>query len=325
MMALGFGGLFAAVQHPVADKRSLIEETAEKAAAGQLGGDLLIPSPFAYHLPLAGSREDKKPQRRIEVADFEIQKLTAQAAFIMDKETQTPLFALQANEPRPIGSLTKLMTALVFLETHPDWEKVMTLEEGDGRQGRLYLTEGESATIKDLFHTALISSSNNATMVLVRSTGISPEEFVIKMNEKAQQLGLRQTFFSEPTGLDPANRSTAKEVAWLLKTALAEKSIQEAVIKKSYSFQLAGQGEWRKVKSTNLLLSSNFSSEEIAKINGGKTGFVDEAGYCFAIEAEDKDGHQIIAVVLGSNTHFSRFSEARAAAEWAFRAYEWPE
>lgn len=332
IMSFGFGGWLVVVQPPrdeVGDSRSLIERTAEKVEAEQLGGDKLTLSPLSRSglktLPLAASRLEKRPRRKENEPDFDWRKLTAQAIYVIDKETDSPLLDYQENEPRSIGSLTKLMTALVFLDSQPNWEQVITLEEGDGRQGRLYLTEGESAAVRDIFYTSLISSSNNATMALARSAGVSLEEFVIKMNEKARALGLKQTRFTEPTGLDPGNQSTAKEIAFLLKMALAEKDIREAAAKKTYSFQLADGGEWRKIRTTNLLLSGDLPLGGLAKVNAGKTGFVEEAGYCFAMETEDKNGHQIIVVILGSATHFSRFSEARAAAEWAFEAYEWPD
>lgn len=313
---------------PVSPRMLANQPLASEVAAGQEGGDQTTISSSRSEnvktLPLAAAQKPRRPRRNLQ-PDFDIKKITAQAAYAMDKETNAPLFFLKENEPRSIGSLTKLMTALVFLDNKPDWEQVMTIEEGDGRQGRLYLVESEKVLVKDLFHISLIGSSNNATMALARSTGLSLQEFVSKMNEKAGKLGLRQTRFVEPTGLDPANQSTAKEMAWLLKAALAEKPIQEAASQKSYSFRLVQGGTPRRIDSTNLLLAEGGCSGEISKICGGKTGFVEEAGYCFGMETEDKNQHQIIVMVLGSQTHLNRFSEAKALANWAFKAYEWPD
>lgn len=310
---------------------SLISEKkplAEEAMAEQAGGDQAILSPLHpavfKTLPLAANKEELLPRRNLQ-PDFNQDLLTAKSALVMDKTSEAQLFSLKAEEVRPIGSMTKLMTALVFLENQPDWDKVITIEVADGNQGRLYLSEGDKATVRDLFYTSLVGSSNNATMALARSVGVSLEEFVRKMNDKARRLGLVQTEFTEPTGLDPENKSTAREIALLLKNALAEEAIKEAVLLRSYSFQLKSINEKRRVVSTDLLLSQETGRGLVKKINGGKTGFVEEAGYCFVMEAEDKDGHQIIVTILGSQTHWTRFSEAKALAEWAFKAYEWPD
>ena len=308
-------------------ERALVEQTTEKAAAEQIGGDkLALASPSAdvlKSLPLALSRLEKEPRRQEGAADFNWKSLTAQAAYVMDSETNLSLFAEQENDIRAIGSLTKLMTALVFLETSPDWDKVVTIEENDSGQGRLYLAEGEIATVRVLFNVALVSSSNNATLALARSTSLSLEEFTTRMNAKARVMGLVSTHFIEPTGLDPANQSTAREVVLILKAALSEKMIRETVSQKKYDFQLEN-GRSRVADSTDLLLSENFPQGKMKSVIGGKTGYVEEAGYCFAFAAENEEGHQIITVVLGSETHFSRFSEAKALTRWAFEAYEWP-
>ncbi len=318
------GGNIPIAPVAVLNNQAMVEKMAEKAAAEQIGGDrLTISASPAKTLPVALSRAERAPQRKPNSADFDIRKTTFKSAFVLDEDTENQLFAFNENETRSIGSLTKLMSALVFLDTSPQWGKVVTIEAADGSQGRLNVAEGEQVTVKDLFHISLISSSNNATMALARSTGLSAEEFVKKMNAKAADLGLKQTKFVEPTGLDPVNQSTAKEIAWLLKFALSNKTIQEAVVKRNYTFRLAPNGQARNISSTNVLLSERLPVGA-AKIVGGKTGFVEEAGYCFAVIMEDKSGHQIITVVLGSNTHYGRFSEARALAEWVFTAYAWP-
>lgn len=318
------GGNLPTAPVAVLNNQAVREQMAEKAAAEQIGGDRLTISAMPVKtLPLSLTRAERAPQRRTGAADFDIRKVTFKSAFVMDEDTENPLFAFNENEIRSIGSLTKLMSALVFLDTLPPWDKVVMIEAADGSQGRFNVAEGEQITIKDLFYVSLISSSNNATMALARSTGLPLEEFVKKMNAKAVDLGLKQTKFVEPTGLDPANQSTAKEIAWLLRFALSEKIIQEAVAKKNYTFRLMPNGPTRNIRSTNVLLSERLPVGAV-KIIGGKTGYVEEAGYCFAVVLENQEGRQIIAVVLGSDSHYGRFSEARALAEWVFSAYEWP-
>ena len=212
------GGGFPTAPVAVLNNKAVREQMAEKAEAEQVGGDSLIISAAPIKtLPLALSRSERAPQRKLETADFDIRKATFKSAFVMDEDTENQLFAFNESEVRSIGSLTKLMTALVFLDTAPQWDKTVTIEAADGSQGRLNVVEGEQVAVMDLFNVSLVSSSNNATMALARSTGLPLEEFVKKMNKKAADLGLKQTKFIEPTGLDQANQSTAREIARLLK------------------------------------------------------------------------------------------------------------
>lgn len=276
-------------------------------------------------LPLSVDRI--KPQPKIKEGAVFSSKLSAQSYAVLDLETEKILLGAEENSPRSIGSISKLMTAIVFLENNPQWDKEITIDKDDGQLGKLYLFEGEKVSVKDLFFTSLVGSSNNATVALARSGNLSLADFVQKMNRKAVELGLRNTTFVEPTGLSSDNHSTAKEVALILKHALKQDLIKEAVTTKNYIINVIGSGGKnikRDVINTDILLFNDFSNSPIKSILGAKTGFIDEAGYCFTMETQNADEKKIVTVVLGANTHFDRFSEAKLLAEWVYKNYLWP-
>jgi len=231
------------------------------------------------------------------------------------------LAASQADEVQPIASLTKLMTALIFLENNPGWDKEYDIGRVDQVPGGiLNLFPGDRVTVRDLFYTSLVASDNGATLALARSTGLSQENFVAKMNAQARQLGLVQTHFSEPSGLSDSDVSTAREVAYLAAAALARPEIRDATSRASYSFQTL-DGQAKSVDSTDYLLFANASSS--LRVLGGKTGYTDQAGYCFVGLWQDADGRQLIAVALDSVGKNERFLDSRQLANWAFAGYNW--
>jgi D-alanyl-D-alanine carboxypeptidase len=135
-------------------------------------------------------------------ADFN-KNLTVKSALVLEKRTGNVVFEKSAGEVRPIASLTKLMTALVFLEYNPGWDKIVTLEKTDFVGGAtLWLKKGDKVRVKDLFYAMLAGSKNNAAEALVRSTGLKREKFIELMNEKAQNWSLSNTIFYDTTGLD---------------------------------------------------------------------------------------------------------------------------
>lgn len=247
--------------------------------------------------------------------------LAADKAFVQSLDNRAFFYAKKADEIQPIASITKLMTALVFLDHNPGWEEVYTITKEDSIEGgRLNLFLGEKVKIKDILATSLISSDNGATLALVSASGLSREEFVLKMNVKASALGLKQTKFFDPTGLDDANVSTAREVALLAKEALLRPEIEELVGLKEYNFTTEN-GREKKIESTNYLLFD--TAENDFSVLGAKTGYTDRAGYCFVGRFADKDGREVISVVLNSTGLNERFRESKKLINWVFANYRW--
>jgi D-alanyl-D-alanine carboxypeptidase (penicillin-binding protein 5/6) len=240
---------------------------------------------------------------------------------VVDVETGKVVYNKNNNTKVPIASISKLMTTLVFLDYNPGWEEVYIIQDSDRRDGgKIFLYLGDKVTVKDLFNMSLVGSANTATIALVHSTGMSEEEFVQKMNTKAMELGLLDTSFKDVTGLSKNNVSTALEVAQIAKYALSKIEINRATLKSEYFFKTL-QGTTKKVYTTDYLLE-NFPENGI-KVLGGKTGYTELAEYCFVGKFTNKNGNEIITVVLGSDTKNSRFYETKELAEWTYNNYEW--
>lgn len=258
------------------------------------------------------------PQKKSGIQDIEI---SAYSAAVFDTKDKAFIFEKNPNDRLRIASITKLMTALVFLDTRPDWNKEYEIKREDRRDGgKIYLYLGEKVTVKDLFYAMLVGSDNSSTISLIHSAGMSEEDFVAKMNEKAKALGLLQTRFVDPVGLSNNNVSTAREVALLAQAALSKDEINQAVSTKKTEFSTL-DGTPKSIESTDLLLN-NFPDDKI-RILGGKTGYTDLAGYCFVAKFIDTNQHEIISVVLNTPTENDRFKQTSRLVRWIYDSYEW--
>ena len=138
----------------------------------------------------------------------------ARSAVILDPVTNEVLFQKNAGASVPIASLTKLMTAIVFLDQEPDLGRTVEVTREDlSGAGHTQLRNGEIVALGDLLHMSLMCSDNAATRVVARESGISREEYLSQMNKRAAELELTDTRFVEFTGLDERNVSTATDVA----------------------------------------------------------------------------------------------------------------
>ncbi len=258
------------------------------------------------------------PVKKPAVGNLEI---SATSSAVVDCKSDTVLFGKQKDQIWPIASITKLITALVFLEHNPGWETIYQIKAEDKQEGgRIYLFTGEKVKVKDLFYFSLVGSDNTAAMALVRSTGLSDEEFINKMNEKARALGLKNTHFDDPVGLSAGNVSTAKETAALARAAFADKDISEASLTKAYEFETL-EGRKKKINNTDGLL--DIFPQNGIKILGGKTGYIEASGYCFAGKFADHGGNEIISVVLGADSYNARFVQTKEMVEWVYENYQW--
>lgn len=226
----------------------------------------------------------------------------ARNAILLDPTTGEVLFEKNSSRSVPIASLTKLMTAMVFLEQQPDLtrEVEVTTTELSGA-GHTQLRRGEHVPLGELLHMSLMCSDNCATRVIARESGLPATDFIARMNRKAVELGLTGSRFTEFTGLDEHNVSTASDVARMLHAAANEPLIAAITTTRSYEFRTARR--WHAINNTNRLLYSRY------EILGGKTGFILEAGYCYATWVRS-EGRDLIAVVLGAPTNATRFADA---------------
>ncbi len=281
----------------------------------QPGGDIVVDG----HLPLAANKilaPQKINQNSLGV------EVTAQSGIVVDWPSNKVLWEKNSAQQRSIASLTKLMTALVFLDYNPGWQQPITITVADQCEGGVaFLYPGEVISTKDLFYLSLVRSINSAAAALARSTGLSEEEFVTAMNQKAQDLDMKNTHFVEPTGLHIKNVSPAQDLAILIKQALTNPEIVAATSLTEYSATILNKRIKRRAQNTDWLLNS-FLNQEPYKVIGGKTGYLIEAGYCLGLGVENQ-GRRVISIILGSDSIESRFQDTKGVIDWVFRNYSW--
>ena len=236
-------------------------------------------------------------------------RLGAQAAIILDPVTGETLWERNSHEPRAIASITKVMTVMLFLEPHPDLSRDVVISRQDVHQASTtYLRRGERVTLRDLVHLALVASDNAAARALARVSAWGSKRFVARMNAKAAELGLTQTRFADPSGLDEGNVSSAYDVSRLILAASERPAVAEIMRKRTY--QVHTSRRVRDIRSTNRLLGTRVD------VMAGKTGYIDKAGYCLATLVQLDDGRTVSVVVLGARSSSGRFSEARGLVDW---------
>ncbi len=235
----------------------------------------------------------------------EILDLDAKSIFSLEVgfEQENILFKKNENEKLPIASLVKLMTVLLVLEKYDLSEKVTISQEAmaqEGEQGVLKL--GETLSVKNLLYITLIESGNRAAKALSEVMGT--DKFVALMNNRAKNLGLLNSYFRDPTGLDSENYSTAKDLFKLSKYLFENYSLfREIVGLKEFDLYLDDDQFHHKLTNTNKLLG------EVESVVGGKTGWTDIAKGCVMAIQESKDKkNYIIHIILGSE---DRFKEAK--------------
>jgi D-alanyl-D-alanine carboxypeptidase len=261
---------------------------------------------------------EKEPRLR---EGEEVIVVQAAGAAAIDIKSNKIIFSQDADRVLPIASITKLITALIFLEYNPGWDTTYKIRSSDRVEGgRIYLSAGEEVEVRDLFYSSLVGSANTATRALVSATGLSEEDFVGLMNKKMEELGLVNTKFFDPIGLSTANVSTSNEIVRIASIAFEKQEISDATLTDRFEFNTVA-GKKKIVENTDILL--DIFPQNGLKILGGKTGFTNAAGYCFTGKFTDLNGHEIVSVVLGGSSYNSRFRETRELIEWIYRVFEW--
>ncbi len=254
----------------------------------------------------------------------------ATASIVVDVASGQKLVGKKTTTPMPIASLTKLMTAAVFLDTRPDLTAVVDYNTADNTTcSCLHLAAGEAITLKDLLMATLVQSANNAALSLVRATGLTKDEFVQRMNEKARALGLRNTSYVDPTGLEAGNVSTVEDLA-VLGRVLPETypSMRRAMGSAAYSFKSKNDrcltAYQKKDGCRHSFVSTNkLFGQTSFTIVAGKTGFIDEARHTFLLRAKDAGGHEVVLVFLRVPNRTVTFEHAESLVDWVFAHYHW--
>lgn len=238
-------------------------------------------------------------------------RIAAEAAALMNAQTSKTLWAQNQDLRLPPASTAKILTALVVLD-HSRASAVVTIPAEALRVSgaTTQLSAGEKLSVGDLLHAMLLGSGNDAAIALALHNGGSIENFVQRMNHKAQTLGAIRSRFFNPTGMPHVNQlTTAQDLALITKTALENSEFRKIVGKTTYRWRSKG---WEgTIKNSNKLLSSYDGAI------GVKTGNTRAAGYCL-VAAARRDGQTYIAVVLRSHEE-AVWRDARQLLDFAFK------
>jgi len=245
------------------------------------------------------------------------EQLSAGSALLMDADTGAILFARHHMERRSPASTTKIMTALLILEGGRLDEKVVITERATAVAGtRLGLRRGQQVTLRDLLWGILIKSANDAALAAAEHVGGSEEQFVARMNAKADSLGMQGTHFANPHGLDnPDHYSTAYDLAILARQALHNPTFARMVQTREAQLTIL-TGRNGKVVKRKVIRTHNQLLGQFAGADGVKTGYTEQAGRCLVASATRGD-HRLITVLLNDSR---RWAEAAALLEYGFAA-----
>jgi len=260
------------------------------------------------------------PIKNEDFQDFDTTSYSFDCAIAKDKETGTALFVYKEYTQHSIASITKLMTALVLLEHNLDFTTSTHVISDNIPDTHMYA--GDTYTIEELWQAMLVASSNKAAMTLVDMTGLSREAFVARMNELGSELGMTETQFADPTGIDPKNSSSASDLTILLSEVLDHDIIVDVLLQTEHTLYSKERDKEHHMWNTDWLLLG-WVPHKFVDFRGGKTGFIPSSGYNFVMEVGNKLGNIIDVVVLGTDNNEARFVEARDIANWVFDNYTW--
>jgi serine-type D-Ala-D-Ala endopeptidase (penicillin-binding protein 7) len=238
--------------------------------------------------------------------------LKSGVALVVDANTSQVLMEKNAATALPIASITKLMTALVVVDTNQDLNERLTIAEQDVQLEKFVrsrLTLGTEMTRREAMQLALMSSENRAANMLTRYYPGGKQAFVDAMNRKAAQLGMRQSYFVEGTGLASANVASAYDLVKLVKATQQYPLLRELSTQSNYTF-VDTHGRETNFHTTNRLIANpNWD------ISLQKTGFINAAGQCLVMSTV-LDGRSVIMVFLDSAGKLSRLGDAQRVRDW---------
>jgi D-alanyl-D-alanine endopeptidase (penicillin-binding protein 7) len=251
------------------------------------------------------------PRYKVDASGDLVPDVRAAAAIIYDPETNQVLWEENSQSQRSIASITKMMTALVFMEINPDLTQPVSLVRSDVFQASTTkLRVNDQVTVDDLMHLLLIASDNAAARALARISPSGSAGFVARMNEKAAELGLQTTHYADPSGLLSDNVSSAYDMARLIGLVSSDDRI--ASIMRTPEYTIYSGRRSITFRSTNHLLG-----RADVDVLAGKTGFISAAGYCLATLLRlPSTNQQVAVVVLGARSNASRFMETQNLFTW---------
>ncbi|MBQ8431692.1 MAG: D-alanyl-D-alanine carboxypeptidase [Clostridia bacterium] len=248
----------------------------------------------------------------VEPADFP-PVVSAQGAVLMEAESGTVILGVNESTPLPMASTTKIMTALVALQLAAPTQSITVPPQAVNVEGSsIYLTEGETLTLEQLLYAVLLESANDAAVAVACGTAGSVEAFAAEMNKTAAALGLTNSHFVNPHGLDAEEHyTTAYDLAVIMRAALQNELLQTIMSTKKATIP------HESTDSARLLVNHNKLLRSYEGCIGGKTGFTKRSGRCL-VSAAEKGGVTLIAVTLNAPDDWNDHS---AMLDYGFSQY----
>jgi len=237
--------------------------------------------------------------------------LKSSVALVIDQDTHEVLVSKNSDAILPIASITKLMTAMVIVEADQPMQDILEVTQADvdtEKNSRSRLAVGTTLTRGEALHLALMSSENRAAHVLGRYYPGGLSAFVREMNRKSKALGMLDSHFVDPTGLNSQNQSSAQDLAVLVSAASAKSMIRHLSVSQGYALQSGS----RIVEFHN---TNGLVSDPEWDIGLQKTGYIVEAGRCLVLQAR-VIGRRVIMVFLDSSGRYSRLADAKRVRRW---------
>lgn len=275
---------------------------------------LLVLTVLFFFMMPAAFAEEKQAQKTVDLTP------SARSAILLDADSGTVIYDKNSDEKLPPASITKVMTMLLAMEALDQKkikleDKVRTSEYAASMGGsQIFLEVGEEMTVQDILKGIAMASGNDASVALAEKIAGSEEAFVQQMNERAEQLGLKNTHFSNCNGLPVENHYTsARDIAIMSKELLKHEEITK--------FTSAYQDYLRKDSEKPFwLVNTNKLVRFYQGADGLKTGYTSEAKFCLSATAK-RDNFRIIAVVLGEPDTKTRNAEVSKLFDYAFSQY----
>lgn len=244
------------------------------------------------------------------------------AAILIEAQTGEILYEKNAHEQLAPASMTKMMSMYLVLEAidngSMNWDEVIRVSDHASSLGgsQIYLKPGEEMTVRDLFKSVAIASANDSVTALAERVAGTEDAFVEKMNEKAKELGMKNTVFKNPTGLtEEGHLTTAYDMA-----IIGRRLVQDYPEITEYS-GLYEDYVRQDTESPFWLVNTNKLLKYVEGVDGLKTGYTQEAGYCLTATANRND-MRVIAVVMGASKSDIRNQEITRLIEYAYEQYE---
>jgi D-alanyl-D-alanine endopeptidase (penicillin-binding protein 7) len=242
-------------------------------------------------------------------------RLRSSAVLVLSQDSGEPLFAKNVDQIMPIASITKLMTAMVVLDSGLPLLESIDIDKSDvdrKKGSRSKLQVGTTLMRAEMLKLALMASENRAAAALARNFPGGTDAFVAAMNQKAAQLGMVNSHFEDPTGLTPDNVSTAEDLAKMVAAAHTYPLIREYTTSNSFKIESEDRRRHRLLSYVN---SNRLIKSRQWDIGLSKTGYISEAGRCLVMQAMIAD-KPVIIVLLDSWGKLSRIADANRIKRW---------